>query len=246
MIKTDNITYAYEGEPALRGVSLTIGAGEFIAVLGHNGSGKSTLAKMFNALLIPSSGKVCVDGLDTSDEKNIIKIRTTVGMVFQNPDNQFVATIVEDDVAFGCENLGIEPLEIRQRVNDALDAVGMGEYAEHDTHRLSGGQKQRIAIAGVLAMRPKCIVLDESTAMLDPQGRAEVLDAVRRLNKELGITIILITHHMQEAIGADRVVVLSDGFVLADGTPESVFANTDTLESAGLDVISEERRVGKE
>jgi len=236
MIQIDNIIYAYEGEPALRGVSLNINAGEFIVVLGHNGSGKSTLAKMLNALIIPSGGKVYIDGMDSSDERNTIKIRNTVGMVFQNPDNQFVATLVEDDVAFGCENLGIESSEIRKRVDDALSAVGMSEYAGHDTHRLSGGQKQRVAIAGVLAMQPKCIILDESTAMLDPRGRDEVLEAVHKLNKELGITIILITHHMREAIGADRVVVLSDGFILADGTPSSVFANTEVLDAAGLDV----------
>ncbi|MDR0818100.1 MAG: energy-coupling factor transporter ATPase [Oscillospiraceae bacterium] len=236
IIRVENVTYTYEGEPALRGVSLDVSSGEFVVILGHNGSGKSTLAKLLNALLLPGSGKVYVGELDTSDLSNTIAIRAQVGMVFQNPDNQLVASIVEDDVAFGCENLGVESSEINRRVDEALAAVDMSEYREHATHQLSGGQKQRVAIAGVLAMRPKCIVLDESTAMLDPRGRAEVLDAVHTLNRDIGITVILITHHMREAIGADRVVVLSDGFVLADGAPTEVFSNSEILDAAGLSV----------
>jgi energy-coupling factor transport system ATP-binding protein len=236
LIRADKVTYTYEGEPALREVTLNVNEGEFLVILGHNGSGKSTLAKMFNALLAPNGGSVRVDGLDTADPMNTLAIRARVGMVFQNPDNQLVATIVEDDVAFGCENLGIESAEIRRRVDYALEVVSMTEYAKHSTHQLSGGQKQRVAIAGVLAMRPKCIVLDESTAMLDPRGRAEVLEAVHKLNRELGITIVLITHHMREAIDADRVVVLTDGSVLADGAPPEVFASPELLDAAGLSV----------
>ncbi|MDR3149176.1 MAG: energy-coupling factor transporter ATPase [Oscillospiraceae bacterium] len=236
LIKTENVTYTYEGEPALRGISLSFKHGEFAAILGHNGSGKSTFAKTLNALNIPGGGKVWVDGLDTSVEENIPKIRASVGMVFQNPDNQIVASIVEDDVAFGCENTGVDPAEIRGRVDDALEAVRMSAFKTHATHQLSGGQKQRVAIAGAIAARPKCIVLDESTAMLDPRGRAEVLEVAHRLNKEMGITIILITHHMREVIDADRVIVFTDGFVLADGTPQEVFVNTEILDEAGLGV----------
>ena len=220
----------------LDGVDLSIQEGTFVAVLGHNGSGKSTLAKHMNAILLPSGGKVYVDGIDTVDEDRLLDIRRTVGMVFQNPDNQIVANVVEEDVAFAPENLGVSSREIRQRVDDALAAVGMGEFARHAPHLLSGGQKQRIAIAGVLAMEPECIVLDEATAMLDPVGRREVLSAVHRLNREKGITVVLITHHMNEAEDADRVVVMDDGKVALDGTPREVFTQVDALRSMGLTV----------
>ena len=220
----------------LDGVDLQIEEGTFVAVLGHNGSGKSTLAKHMNAILLPSGGKVYVNGMDTADEDKLLDIRRTVGMVFQNPDNQIVANVVEEDVAFAPENLGVPSQEIRRRVDDALAAVGMSEFVRHAPHLLSGGQKQRIAIAGVLAMEPACIVLDEATAMLDPVGRREVLSAVHRLNREKGITVVLITHHMNEAEDADRVVVMDDGKVALDGTPWEVFTQVDALRSMGLTV----------
>ena len=219
---------------ALRGVDLEIEKGSFVVVLGHNGSGKSTLAKTFNAVLLPAGGKVYVEGMDTLDEKLLLAIRQRVGMVFQNPDNQIVANVVEEDVAFAPENLGVPTEEIRRRVDDALKAVGMYEFVTHAPHLLSGGQKQRIAIAGVIAMEPECIVLDEATAMLDPVGRREVLSTVHRLNQEKGITVILITHHMNEAEEADRVVVMDDGKVAMDGTPREVFTRIDELRSMGL------------
>lgn len=243
ILNFENVRYAYptgpdqtEGTLALDGVSLKIRSGEFTAVLGHNGSGKSTLAKLCNAVLVPTEGKVDVRGMDTADEENLLKIRQNVGMVFQNPDNQIVATVVEEDVAFAPENLGVEPAEIRRRVDEALQAVGMQEYSRHAPHRLSGGQKQRISIAGVLAMRPDCIVLDEPTAMLDPQGRIEVLDTIRRLNRETGVTILLITHHMEEAAMADRLLVMSRGKLLLDGTPRQIFSEYELLRSHGLTV----------
>ena len=218
------------------GLDLTIEAGSFVAVLGHNGCGKSTLAKHFNAILLPTGGSVHVYGMDTRDEALLLKIRQQVGMVFQNPDNQIVSNVVEEDVAFAPENLGVPPEEIRTRVDEALKLVGMFQYREHAPHMLSGGQKQRIAIAGVIAMRPKCIVLDEPTAMLDPQGRREVLATIRRLNRENHITAVLITHHMPEAVLADRVVVMTDGGILTDGTPKEVFSQVELLRAAGLTV----------
>ena len=242
MIKTENLTFSYpgaEGEGntrALRGVDVTIERGSFVVVLGHNGSGKSTLAKTFNAVLLPGGGKVWVEGMDTADEALLLEIRRRVGMVFQNPDNQIVANVVEEDVAFAPENLGVPSAEIRTRVDDALRAVGMEQYVRHAPHLLSGGQKQRIAIAGVLAMKPECIVLDEATAMLDPVGRREVLAAVEKLNREQGITVVLITHHMNEAEHADRVIVMNDGLVVMDGTPREVFVRKDELEAIGLAV----------
>ena len=241
ILRTENLTFRYTTEEGaaptvLDGVSLSIRPGEFVAVLGHNGSGKSTLAKHFNAILLPTSGKVYVDGMDTCDEDKLLDIRRRVGMVFQNPDNQIVASVVEEDVAFGPENLGVPSAEIRQRVDEALAAGGMTEYAHHAPHLLSGGQKQRVAIAGVLAMSPECIVLDEPTAMLDPVGRKEVLDTIRRLNAEAGITVVLITHHMDEAAQADRLIVMHDGHIMADGRPEQVFQNVDGLRSLGLEV----------
>ena len=240
MIETKNLTYTYpapEGEtnpPALRGVSVTIEKGSFTVVLGHNGSGKSTFAKHLNAVLLPCGGAVYVDGMDTRDESLLLEIRRRTGMVFQNPDNQIVANVVEEDVAFGPENLGVPTAEIRRRVDDALAAVGMEQFASHAPHLLSGGQKQRIAIAGILAMEPECIVLDEATAMLDPAGRREVIDTVRRLNRERGITVVLITHHMAEAESADRVIVMNDGQVAMDGAPHDVFAQVDRLHELGL------------
>ena len=240
MIETKDLSFTYpapEGEtnpPALRGVSLTVEKGSFVVVLGHNGSGKSTLAKHMNAVLLPDGGTVYVEGMDTRDESLLLEIRRRTGMVFQNPDNQIVANVVEEDVAFGPENLGVPTAEIRRRVDDALAAVGMEQFARHAPHLLSGGQKQRIAIAGVIAMEPECIVLDEATAMLDPAGRREVLDTVRRLNRERGITVVLITHHMAEAQDADRVIVMNDGLVAMDGTPAQVFAQVETLHSFGL------------
>ena len=241
IIRTENLTFRYTTEEGaaptvLDGVSLSIRPGEFVAVLGHNGSGKSTLAKHLNAILLPTAGKVYVDGMDTCDEDKLLDIRRRVGMVFQNPDNQIVASVVEEDVAFGPENLGVPSAEIRERVDSALAAVGMTDYARHAPHLLSGGQKQRVAIAGVLAMRPECIVLDEPTAMLDPVGRKEVLDTVRRLNREQGITVVLITHHMDEAAQADRLIVMHDGHIMADDRPEQVFQNVDGLRSLGLEV----------
>ena len=241
IIKTENLrfTYAEAGEVnplVLDGVSLNIEAGTFVAVLGHNGSGKSTLAKHLNAILLPSGGKVYVDGIDTMDEERLLDIRRTVGMVFQNPDNQIVANVVEEDVAFAPENLGVPPEEIRRRVDDALKAVGMYQYREHAPHLLSGGQKQRIAIAGVIAMEPRCIVLDEPTAMLDPIGRADVMRTIKALNRERGVTVVLITHHMDEAAQADRLVVMAKGRVVADGTPREVFQDVEGLKSVGLTV----------
>ena len=240
MIETKELTYTYpapEGEtnpPALRGVSVTIEKGSFTVVLGHNGSGKSTFAKHLNAVLLPCGGAVYVEGMDTRDESLLLEIRRRTGMVFQNPDNQIVANVVEEDVAFGPENLGVPTAEIRRRVDDALAAVGMEQFARHAPHLLSGGQKQRIAIAGILAMEPECIVLDEATAMLDPAGRREVIDTVRRLNRERGITVVLITHHMAEAESADRVIVMNDGQVAMDGAPHDVFAQVDRLHELGL------------
>ncbi|WP_297213735.1 energy-coupling factor transporter ATPase [uncultured Flavonifractor sp.] len=241
ILKTQALRFAYQDEviPApivLDGVDLEIQAGSFVAVLGHNGSGKSTLAKHFNAILLPTGGKVYVDGIDTADEDRLLDIRGTVGMVFQNPDNQIVANVVEEDVAFAPENLGIPPEEIRRRVDDALKAVGMYEYREHAPHLLSGGQKQRVAIAGVIAMRPRCIVLDEPTAMLDPIGRAEVLKTIKQLNRTSGVTVVLITHHMDEAAQADRLVVMAKGKVIADGIPKEVFQRVEELRSVGLTV----------
>ena len=239
-IRVEHLNYAYPGVEDTPGVavftdlSLTIEEGSFVAILGSNGCGKSTLAKHFNSILLPCGGKVYVCGLDTSDDDLLIKVRRNVGMVFQNPDNQIVANVVEEDVAFGPENLGIASPEIRHRVDKALKQVGMYEYREHAPHLLSGGQKQRIAIAGVIAMEPKCIVLDEPTAMLDPRGRKEVMDTVLALNKEKGITVVLITHHMDEAARAQRVVVLHRGGVAADGTPEAVFSQAELLHSIGL------------
>ena len=240
MIETRDLTYTYpapEGEqnpPALRDVTVEIEKGSFTVVLGHNGSGKSTFAKHLNAVLLPGGGTVFVDGMDTRDESLLLEIRRRTGMVFQNPDNQIVANVVEEDVAFGPENLGVPTAEIRRRVDDALAAVGMEQFARHATHLLSGGQKQRIAIAGILAMEPECIVLDEATAMLDPAGRREVIDTVLRLNRERGITVVLITHHMAEAERADRVIVMNDGRVAMDGTPREVFAQVERLHELGL------------
>ena len=242
MIKTESLRFAYpadEGQKpvyALRGVDLEIKKGSFVVVLGHNGSGKSTLAKTFNAVLLPAGGKVWVEGMDTLDQDLLLAIRQRVGMVFQNPDNQIVANVVEEDVAFAPENLGVPTEEIRRRVDEALKAVGMDEFVTHAPHLLSGGQKQRIAIAGVIAMEPACVVLDEATAMLDPIGRREVLTTIHRLNKEKGITVILITHHMNEAEGVDRVVVMNDGRVDLDGTPEEVFSQVTRLRHLGLTV----------
>lgn len=220
----------------LKGVSLDIPRGGFTAILGHNGSGKSTIAKHMNAILLPCGGTVWVDELDTRDEEKLFDIRSRVGMVFQNPDNQIVATIVEEDVAFALENMGVPPDEMRERVDDALKSVGMYEYREHSPHQLSGGQKQRVAIAGIIAMRPECIVLDEPTAMLDPKGRKEVLKTIRKLNAKFGITIILITHYMEEAALADRIVVMDNGEIIMDGVPRDVFSNVELMKKVGLDV----------
>ncbi|HIT59194.1 MAG TPA: energy-coupling factor transporter ATPase [Candidatus Faeciplasma pullistercoris] len=242
-IELNDVTFSYLTDydehtvknTVINGISLEISRGEFVAVLGHNGSGKSTLAKMLNAINLPESGKVYVDGMDTSDENNLFDIRKRVGMVFQNPDNQIVATVVEEDVAFALENIGVEPAEIRRRVDEALKTVGMYEYREHAPHKLSGGQKQRIAIAGVLAMKPECIVLDEPTAMLDPIGRREIMATISELNS-MGVTIVLITHYMDEAARAKRVIVMDSGEVIMDDTPKRVFSQMDRLKSLGLDV----------
>lgn len=241
MIQTEHMSHTYQDESgnvvyALDDVSLAIRKGEFVSIIGTNGSGKSTLAKHFNVLLTPSKGAVTVLGMDTKDPKNLWDIRQHVGMVFQNPDNQIVAAVVEEDVAFGPENLGVEPSEIRRRVDEALASVNMTDYALHSPGLLSGGQKQRIAIAGVLAMKPDCIVLDEPTAMLDPVGRKEVLETVHRLNKEEGITIVYITHFMEEAVTSDRVVVMKNGKLLHDGTPREIFSQVPMLKELGLDV----------
>ena len=240
MIQTDALSFSYpveEGQrrtTALDNVTLSIEKGSFVVVLGHNGSGKSTLAKHMNAVLLPSGGAVYVEGMDTKDEALLLEIRRRVGMVFQNPDNQIVANVVEEDVAFAPENLGVPTAEIRRRVDDALAAVGMTEFTRHAPHLLSGGQKQRVAIAGVIAMEPECIVLDEATAMLDPSGRREVLDTVHRLNRERGITVVHITHHMSEAEDADRVIVMNDGVVAMDGAPREIFSRVEELQALGL------------
>ncbi len=242
-IEVKNVSFSYVNdfeEPpvkntVLKDLSLEIERGEFVAVLGHNGSGKSTLAKMFNAINLPEEGKVFINGMDTADESNLFDIRKTVGMVFQNPDNQIVATIVEEDVAFALENVGVEPNEIRAKVDEALNTVGMYKYREHAPHKLSGGQKQRIAIAGVLAMNPECIVMDEPTAMLDPIGRREIMKTIKKLNS-MGVTIILITHYMEEAAQAGRVVVIDNGKIILDNEPKKVFSQLNLLKSVGLDV----------
>ena len=242
MIECRNLVFKYtasenqEEKIAINDVNLQITEGEFIAILGHNGSGKSTMAKHMNALLIPTDGKMLVNKMDTSDMNNLWNVRETAGMVFQNPDNQLVATIVEEDVAFGPENLGVPPEEIRKRVDEALERVGMSEYKRHAPHLLSGGQKQRIAIAGILAMQPKCIIFDEPTAMLDPSGRKEVLDTIIDLNRNYGITVILITHYMDEAAKADRIVVMDKGKLILDGKPRDVFSNVEKIKNIGLDV----------
>ena len=241
-IRTEHLKLSYDAQSESGGVmvfddlNLSIEEGSFVAVLGHNGCGKSTLAKHFNAVLLPEGGSVHVFGMDTSDESLLVDIRRTVGMVFQNPDNQMVANVVEEDVAFAPENLGVPSEEIRRRVDEALKLVGMYDYRLHAPHLLSGGQKQRVAIAGVIAMRPRCIVLDEPTAMLDPHGREEVISTIERLNREMGITVVLITHHMTEAIRAQRVIVMDAGRILADGTPKEVFPQVELLESVGLTV----------
>ena len=244
IIEFKNVTFVYESEdeesvekiPAVKDVSLTVNKGEFVAVLGHNGSGKSTLAKLCNAIYEPTEGTVEVKGIVADTEEKADEIRRIVGMVFQNPDNQIVATIVEDDVAFGPENLGIVPAEIRRRVDDALKSVNMYEFRHREPHKLSGGQKQRVAIAGVIAMQTECIVLDEPTAMLDPMGRDEVMQTVKRLNEEMGITVVLITHFMDEAVQADRVIVMDDGRIVMQGTPREVFSQVEKLRDCGLDV----------
>ncbi len=242
IIKTESLSFTYpaSGErlalPVFENLNIEIEEGSFTAIIGPNGCGKSTLAKHFNAVLLPSGGKVWVAGLDSADEEKLLEIRRQIGMVFQNPDNQIVANVVEEDVAFAPENLGVPSPEIRRRVDEALKTVGMYEYAEHAPHLLSGGQKQRVAIAGVLAMEPRCIVLDEPTAMLDPRGREEVVSTVARLNRERGITVVLITHHMSEAVSADRVVVMHEGGILTDGSPREVFSQVELLRQAGLDV----------
>ncbi len=245
-IDTKDLCFSYkdsegnEEHPALRGITVQIPKGEYVAVLGHNGSGKSTFAKLLNLILEPTGGSLTINGMNLTEsditEADLLELRRNVGMVFQNPDNQLVATIVEEDVAFGPENLGVPQEELRRRVDDALATVGMSEYAKHEPHRLSGGQKQRVAIAGMIAMMPQCIIFDESTAMLDPNGRREVLDTIRMLNREHGITVLNITHYMSEAAEADRVLVINDGLLLLDGTPDEVFANRTLLQSVGLEV----------
>ena len=244
MIKCSNVSFKYinntegknEEKYALKNVNLEVKKGEFLVILGHNGSGKSTIAKHMNALITPSEGTVIVDGLDTSNPEVLWDIRAKAGMVFQNPDNQLVATIVEEDVAFGPENLGIDPAEIRKRVDDSLETVGMSEYKRHAPHLLSGGQKQRVAIAGILAIEPECIIFDEPTAMLDPSGRKEVLNNIKYLNKEHGMTIILITHYMDEAAQADRIIVMDDGSIKMEGTPREIFPQVERMKTIGLDV----------
>lgn len=243
IVEFHNVTFCYDAdegeqqpEPAIRDFTFNVKKGEFVAVLGHNGSGKSTVAKLSNSILIPNEGKVLVKGMDTADEDLSYEIRKTVGVVFQNPDNQIVASIVEEDVAFGPENLGLPREEIRKRVDDSLKAVGMYEYRHHEPHKLSGGQKQRVAIAGIIAMRPECIFLDEPTAMLDPKGRKEVMDTVIKLNKEYGMSVVFITHFMEEAVLADRVAVIDNSRLLLQGTPKEVFKQEDLLQSVGLDI----------
>ena len=243
-IEFQNVTFGYTDdseaqvveENVIENMNLKIEKGDFVAVLGHNGCGKSTLAKLCNAIVVPQSGRVLIDGVDTADEAKLYDIRRKVGMVFQNPDNQIVATIVEDDVAFGPENLGVAPEEIRVRVDEALKSVGMYEFRHSEPHKLSGGQKQRVAIAGIIAMKPQCIVFDEPTAMLDPRGRKEVMKTAKMLNEEYGITVIFITHYMDEAVKANRVIVMDEGRIILDGTPKEVFVNVDTLKNAKLDV----------
>lgn len=245
-IEAKNITFSYINEleenenikktTVFKNLNFSVEKGEFVAVLGHNGSGKSTLVKCFNGINIPEEGDVIVNGFNTRDDEHLLDIRQSVGMVFQNPDNQIVATIVEEDVAFALENMGVEPSEIRRRVDDALKTVGMYEYREHAPHKLSGGQKQRVAIAGIIAMRPNCILLDEPTAMLDPKGRKEVLKTIKMLNKEFGVTIVLITHYMDEAAQAERIAVMDNGKIVMDDTPKKVFAGVEELKSIGLDV----------
>lgn len=238
IIETRELSFRYsEDSPlALEDVTLSIEEGSFTAVLGHNGSGKSTLAKHFNAILLPSGGKVYVGGIDTADEARLFDIRKTAGMVFQNPDNQIVANVVEEDVAFACENMGLPPEEIRRRVDESLAAVGMSDHAKSAPHLLSGGQKQRVAIAGILAMQPRCIVMDEPTAMLDPSGRAEVMAAIQRLNRSMGVTVVLITHHMDEAAAAQRVIVMKQGWVALDGTPRQIFSQVERMRELSLSV----------
>lgn len=243
ILEFQNVSFRYEGSSekeqlplAVRDVSFSVKKGDFVAILGHNGSGKSTLAKLSNSILLPESGKVLVNGMDTADESLSYDIRRTVGVVFQNPDNQIVASVVEEDVAFGPENLGVPPEEIRKRVDNALKAVGMYEYRKHEPHKLSGGQKQRVAIAGMIAMLPECIVLDEPTAMLDPRGRKEVMDTILKLNREMGMTVVFITHFMEEAVRASRVIVMGNAEILMDGTPREVFRQADRVKAAGLDV----------
>lgn len=238
IISAQHLVYTYSGEsaPAVNDVSINVRQGELVAVLGHNGSGKSTFAKTLNSILLPQGGVCYIDGINTADDERLLELRGIAGMVFQNPDNQIVATIVEEDVAFGLENLGVEPSEIRARVDAALKDVGMYEYRMHSPHQLSGGQKQRVAIAGIIAMLPKIIILDEPTAMLDPRGRAEVMDTIKRLNDDLGVTIILITHYMDEAAACRRVIVMDDGKVLLDDTPKNVFSHAALLKEVGLDI----------
>lgn len=243
IVEFHNVTFRYDAdegeqqpEPAIRDFTFNVGKGEFIAILGHNGSGKSTVAKLSNSILIPNEGQVLVKGMDTADEDLAYEIRKTVGVVFQNPDNQIVASIVEEDVAFGPENLGLPREEIRKRVDDSLKAVGMYEYRHHEPHKLSGGQKQRVAIAGIIAMRPECIFLDEPTAMLDPKGRKEVMETVTKLNREYGMSVVFITHFMEEAALADRVAVIDNSRLLLEGTPKEVFRQEDLLRSVGLDI----------
>ncbi|MBQ8610834.1 MAG: energy-coupling factor transporter ATPase [Oscillospiraceae bacterium] len=238
MLKTENITFAYEEDaaPVLRGVSCEVRRGELVAVLGANGCGKSTLAKHFNAILLPTEGKVWVEDMDTADENKLLDIRQKVGMVFQNPDNQIVATVVEEDVAFALENLGVPPQEMRLRVDEAMELAGIYKHRAKGPHKLSGGQKQRVAIAGVIAMRPDCLVLDEATAMLDPRGRAQVMKTVRHLNRDFGITVVMITHYMEEAAEADRVLVMSGGEIVMNGTPKEVFVRSEEMKSLRLDV----------
>lgn len=243
-IEFQNVTFGYTDdsetqkieENVIENMNLKIEKGDFVAILGHNGCGKSTLAKLCNAIVVPQSGKVLIEGVDTADEDKLYDIRRKVGMVFQNPDNQIVATIVEDDVAFGPENLGVDPKEIRQRVDEALKSVGMYDFRHFEPHKLSGGQKQRVAIAGIIAMKPQCIVFDEPTAMLDPRGRKEVMKTAKMLNEEYGITVIFITHYMDEAVKAKRVIVMDEGKIILDGTPREVFVNVDILKNAKLDV----------